>query len=352
VKQTNVRFATDEDKESWNRFVLKHSDNPRHLYEWRKILEEVYRYKCLYLMAKDENKVVGVFPVAIIKSKLFGTQICSLPFADYGGSLLSEEAECTVINTFLDSLSAYVEKANFLEVRTPVQARVADCLSKSFERGKMKYVTFVIDLSKPFEEIWKKDFAKHLRNAIRKAVKNRIHVISNGSRENLYSFYNLYLLTMKRLGSPPHRPEFFEACFDLLGDKRVKLFQAMISNKVIGGLISFLGNHTIYTPYEVTDSNYRNLNPASLLFSEIIKWGCENGYQLFNFGRTLASSGVYRFKKQWGGEEKILPYYYIGKKIPQQDPREKYTYLSKLWSKTPISIARRLGPYIKGGMGH
>ena len=53
-------------------------------------------------MAKDQNKVVGVFPAAIIKSKLFGTQIRSLPFADYAGPLLSDEAECTVIDMFLD----------------------------------------------------------------------------------------------------------------------------------------------------------------------------------------------------------------------------------------------------------
>jgi len=302
-------------------------------------------------MAKDQNKVVGVFPAAIIKSKLFGTQIRSLPFADYAGPLLSDEAECTVIDMFLDCLSTYVEQAHFLEVRTPVQARVAECLGENFERGRMEYVTFVIDLNKPFEEIWKKDFDKYLRNAIRKAIKNNIEATDEKWDENLDQFYRTYLLTMKKLGSPAHGPKFFKALHDLLGDKHVKLFVSKKSNETIGAVVAFIGRETIYPAYEGINPNYRNLNPASLLFDRMLEWGCNNGYRIFDFGRTLRGSGVYNFKKQWGGREKSLPYYYLGKNVPKQDPREKYVYLSKLWGKLPISIAKRIGPYVKGGIG-
>jgi len=347
----NIRLATDEDKESWNRFVLKHSDNPCHLYEWRKILEQAYGYECIYLIAEEGNEIVSVFPTVMIRSKLFGTQICSLPFSDYGGLLLSNEAGCTVMNSFLESLSTSIGKADFLEVRTPVQTSVADCLSKNLERGKMEYVTFVTDLSKPFEEIWKKDFDKHVRNAMRKAIKNNLEVANEKWGENLDEFYHIYLLTMKKLGSPAHRLKFFKSLHDLLRDEHVKLFLSKKSNKTIGGVVAFTGRRTIYASYEVTDPNYKNLNPASLLFSRVIEWGCSKGYHFFDFGRTLRGSGVYNFKKQWGGKEISQPYYYLGKKIPQQDPREKYVYLSKLWGKLPISIAKRIGPYIKGGIG-
>ena len=348
-----VRLAVDGDKDRWNEFVFNLSDCPSYLYEWKEILERVYKYDCKYLMVEERHRVVGVFPTATLRSKLFGVRIFSLPFSDYGGPLFAtEEADCSLLSLFLDSLSSDLNEADYLEVRSPTQANVHACLNKTFEPGKVTYLTFIIDLNKPYEEIWRHKFGKYLRNAIRKAVKNRIYVIEKSSRENLYSFYNLYLLTMKKLGSPPHGLEFFEACFDLLGDRRVKLFEAMISDKVIGAVVAFVGRHTIYPAYEGIDPKYRNLNVASLLFSQIIKWGCENGYQLFDFGRTLPGSGVYRFKKPWGGEEKLSPYYYMGKKIPQQDPREEYRILSKVWSKTPISIARRLGPYVKGGVGH
>lgn len=305
----------------------------------------------MYLIAEEGAEIAGVFPTAIIRSKLFGTQICSLPFADYGGPLLSDGAQCTVISAFIDSLSALMERANFLEVRTPMQAGVAECLSKSFETGKMEYATFVVDLNKPFEEIWKKNFDKYLRNAIRKAIKNNIDAANENWDENIIQFYKTYLLTMKKLGSPAHGLKFFKTLHDLLGDEHVKLFLSKKLNKTIGGVVTFNGRDTIYPAYEGIDPSYRNLNPASMLFSRIIEWGCNKGYRLFNFGRTLRGSGVYNFKKQWGGKEQPLPYYYLGKHVPDQDPREKYVYLSKIWGKLPIPIAKRMGPYIKGGIG-
>lgn len=351
MTQTKISPVNDDERDRWNAFVAEYSDYPCHLYEWKKVLESVYHYKCKYLIAEERSEIVGVFPAAIIRSKLFGTQICSLPFADYGGPILSNKAGYTVVNSFLDSLSTHMEKASFIEVRAPVQTSVADCLNKNLETGKMEYVTFVVDLNKPFEEIWKRDFDKYLRNAIRKAIKNNIEAASERWGEDINQFYHTYLLTMKKLGSPAHGLEFFKSLHDLLGDEHVKLFLSKKSNKIIGGIVAFTGKDTIYPVYEGIDPKYSNLNPASLLFSHIIEWGCNKRYRFFDFGRTLRGSGVYNFKKQWGGKEKILPYYYFGKKIPQQDPRKKYAYISKLWRKLPISIARRIGPYIKAGIG-
>ena len=352
-KQLHIRLANDRDKDQWNDFVLRFSDYPCFLYQWKNVLEGVYGHECTYLMAEDQHKIVGVFPIALIKSKLLGVRFYSLPFSDYGGPLLKPSDEnLVVIDAFLRSLSSHMDQADYLEVRSPVQGDVAKSLENALTLGNVKYVTFVIDLSKPFDEIWRHNFKKDLRTAIRKAIKNKIEVTKSNFEENLHDFYRLYLLTMKKLGSPPHGIEFFQTVHDLLGDKHVKLFVAKISNKVIGGLVVFLGRHVIYSAYEAIDPKYRKLNLGHMLDSRIIEWGCENGYDLFDFGRTLPGSGVYLFKKHWGGKERILPYYYLGKRIPQQDPREKYTYLSRLWSKMPTCIAKRVGPYIKGGIGH
>lgn len=347
----DILLATDKDRENWNHFVFQYSDNPCHLYEWRRILEETYGYKCVYLMAQDGSQLVGTFPIAVIRSKLFGTQICSLPFTDYGGLLLSDTTEGSTTDAFVSYLSAYLKQAKFLEIRTPVQARVVESLSKTAEKGKVEYATFILDLNKPFEEIWKKDFDKYLRNAIRKAIKNKIEVTFEEWEENLGSFYRLYLRTMKKLGSPAHGLEFFETIHQFLGDKHVKLFLATKSNNVIGGVIALTGVNTMYPIYEGIAPDYRNLNPASLLFSRIIEWSCSQGYKSFDFGRTLHGSGVYNFKKEWGGVEKPLPYFYFGTEIPQQDLREKYAHISKLWGKLPTFVAKRIGPIVKGGIG-
>ena len=347
-----IQLANKNDKTRWNEFVSQFSDYPCFLYEWRNILEDVYGYKCYYLIAKEKNEIVGVFPAALIKSKLFGSRLCSLPFSDYGGPVLKRNKEnILVITEFLENLPITMTQIDYMEVRSPIQNELVESLNSTLKLGNIKYVTFIIDLRKPFDEIWRKSFDKYLRNAVRKAVKNKIKVVEKNFEESLTSFYRLYLSTMKKLGSPPHGLEFFKACHESLGEQ-IKIFLATTSNKTVGGVLFFLGRKIIYPAYEGIDSEYRRLNVASLLFSRIIEWGCENNYHSFNFGRTLYGSGVHSFKKQWGGKETSSPYYYLGKQIPQQDPREKYANISKMWSKLPISIAKRIGPHIKGAIGH
>jgi len=349
----NVRVANKNDKDYWNSFVTKHSDYPCFLYQWKRILERVYGYECKFLIGEDQNEIVGVFPISFIKSKIFGHRLCSLPFSDYGGPLLSPEKTGISIDLFIDYLIPHLNKADFLEVRTPMQTSVTNCLPNSLELGNMKYVTFVIDLQKSFEEVWRHQFDKYLRNSIRKAIKNGIKVSEENFEEKFSEFYTLYLMTMKKLGSPPHGKKFFRTCYELLGESRVKLFLASISGRTIGGVLTFLGKHIIYPVYEGINPKFRNLNTASLLFSRMMEWGCEKGYGSFDFGRTLLGSGVYLFKKQWGGTEKALPYYYLGKKIPRQDPREKYDRISKIWSKVaPLSMTKIVGPFFKGEIGY
>jgi FemAB-related protein (PEP-CTERM system-associated) len=348
----NIQLADEEDKTRWNEFVSQFSDYPCLMYEWRNVLKEVYGYECYYLIAEEKHEIVGVFPIVLIKSKLFGTRLCSLPFSDYGGPVLEpNKGDLFIVKEFLENLPVAMTQIDYMEVRSPIQDEVIKTLESALELGNMKYLTFIIDLRMSFDEIWRKRFNKYLRNAVRKAVKNKIEVVEENFEESLTDFYRLYLSTMKKLGSPPHGIEFFRACQKSLG-KKVKIFLAATPNKIVGGVLVFLGRKIIYPAYEGIDPNYRRLNAASLLFSRIIEWGCENGYHAFDFGRTLYGSGVYSFKKRWGGKEKPLPYYYMGKQIPKQDPREKYANISKIWSKLPIPIAERIGPHIKGAIGH
>ena len=351
----NVRSADSQDKERWNEFVCRFSDSPFHLYEWKKIFESVYGYECQYLIAEDQNEIVGIFPLAMMRSKLFGFRVCSLPFLDYGGPVfkLHNTNLLSCLRSFLNYFSCYTCKADYLEVRSPIQVETSRCLKTIFIPGNVKYLSFLINLNRSFDEIWQKDFDSDLRKKIRKATKHNINVVEQNFEEVLDEFYYGYLRAMKRLGSPPHKMEFFGALPKMLGKKRVKFFPIAMADKLIGGAIVFVGNSTMYYGYEVIDPKYRNLRPTYLLYSEMLKWGCENGFRVFDTGRTLYGSGVYLFKKQWGGKERFLPYYYIGKKIPREDPRERYSLLSKLWSKLlPLSFTPKIGWRIKAGVGH
>ena len=39
-----------------------------------------------------------------------------------------------------------------------------------------------------------------------------------------------------------------------------------------------------------------------LIYWNILKYACENGYRIFDFGRCTPEENTFRFKKQWGAE--------------------------------------------------
>lgn len=349
----NVRQATNRDEASWNEFVFKFSDSPYHLYGWKQLFENVYDYECQYFIAEDSGEIIGVLPLALTRSFLFGFWACSLPFLDYGGPLVrldrTDLQQC--LKLISDNLP-YVNDVDFFEIRSPPQSETANSLHAIFEPGNVKYLSFLIKLEKSFDRIWQTTFDSDLRKKIRRARKHGISIVEQNLDTGVTDFYYSYLLSMKKLGSPPHKFEFFALLPKTLGDKRVKFFQILKGSKPIGGALVFLGSTRMYYGYEVIDPQYKTLRPAYLLYSEMLKWGCEHGFEVFDTGRTLYGSGVYLFKKQWGGKENFLPYYYTGKRIPREDPREKYAVLSELWGRfLPLGLTEKIGWHIKAGVG-
>ena len=87
-----------------------------------------------------------------------------------------------------------------------------------------------------------------------------------------------------------------------------------------------------------------------LLYWEALKWAVTHGYQIFDFGRSSIDSGAYRFKKQWGAQEKQLCWHYWlreGRKLPQLTPNNpKYKLAIKVWKTLPLFLTNRLGPLV------
>jgi len=51
----------------------------------------------------------------------------------------------------------------------------------------------------------------------------------------------------------------------------------------------------------VSDYEYRDLNGGSLALWKSLQWAANNGYDTYDFGRTREGTGVYMFKKSFGG---------------------------------------------------
>src|SRR6185295_13216297 len=71
---------------AWNAFV---QTSPQasfyHRAEWRTVTEQSFGHRTAYLAAAEGSQIHGVFPIVRLKSALFGTIGCSMPFVNYGG---------------------------------------------------------------------------------------------------------------------------------------------------------------------------------------------------------------------------------------------------------------------------
>src|SRR5262245_6960736 len=52
---------------------------------WRTVLERAFQHRTHFVMAKENDAIVGVLPLAELRSRLFGHHLISTPFCAYGG---------------------------------------------------------------------------------------------------------------------------------------------------------------------------------------------------------------------------------------------------------------------------
>ena len=63
-----------------------------HLSGWKAVIEDTFSHSTFYLSAVDDSsRIVGILPLAQLKSRVFGNMLVSLPFFNYGGVCASSE---------------------------------------------------------------------------------------------------------------------------------------------------------------------------------------------------------------------------------------------------------------------
>ena len=93
LKPVVIKELTDHDYLRWDEFVQSCPEATFfHLCGWREIMERVFRHRTLFLYAERESKIIGVLPLAEVKSLIFGHSVVSLPFMVYGGCAVNDTA--------------------------------------------------------------------------------------------------------------------------------------------------------------------------------------------------------------------------------------------------------------------
>jgi FemAB-related protein (PEP-CTERM system-associated) len=307
---------------------------------WLKVIERTFGHVPQPLWARDgSGTVLGVLPVVLMKSRLFGTFLTSLPFFNFGGVLAADPAVMTALINRAGELLRE-DRAEFLELRH-IGAVAPDLPAKTHK------VTMRLDLSAGAEALWK-GFKAKVRNQVRKAEKSGL-TVKVGGRELLDDFYAVFARNMRDLGTPVYSKKLFVNVLDIFPDC-TRLFAVYHPDGCVAGGLGTWYRSVFEIPWASSIRDYNPLCPNNLLYWTLIETACGQGCTTFDFGRSTPDKGTFRFKKQWGAEPVQLNWQYLmpnGGALPEMNPENaKFKLAIRVWQKLPLPLTKFIGPGI------
>lgn len=334
-----VILYTNEYKKRWDDFITTQSDGSfHHLIGWKSILEDVFHYESYYLMAiDDEGRLRGVLPLCLIKDILQRRFLISIPFLNYAGILAQDEVS---ESSLLSKAIAIAKELNIQYLQIKQLARRFDNL-----KGTDAHVTMFLKLNESAENVWQNSLKAKTRNQVRKSQKYGLHVLF--SKDCFDQFYEIYTINMRRLGTPVLPRKYFSRILEFF-PMNTDILTIWKENKAIAGMFIFKYKSIISDPWASSLWEYNKYCPNNLMYWEAIQYGCNNGFEFFDMGRSTINTGTFNFKKQWGAEPLRLAYqYYLNRKkeLPLVDAvNNKYVTAIQIWKKIPLRLANAIGP--------
>ncbi|HPF39425.1 MAG TPA: FemAB family PEP-CTERM system-associated protein [Phycisphaerae bacterium] len=334
-------FVEDADAGPWTTYVDSHPNGTLfHGLEWKRAVARTFGHRPRYLIARRDERVIGVLPMFDVRSVVASRMLVSMPYATYGG-VLADDA---------DAGGALIQAA--IQLADQVGATTIDLRSEFAAAPNAPIVeshaTFRRPLPTHVDEV-ASIFPRKARAAARQAeTKFRLDVSFDSGA--LPIVWRLYSRSMRRLASPNYPLRFFESLRGALGDRFLTQV-VRCDGQPVAGLITFLHRRTMM-PYFLGLDERRSLYGLShFVYLKCMAWGVANGYREFDFGRSRRENkGAFDFKRHCGFEPTILQYQrYVapGARAPDLSPGSaKWAVARRVWRGLPLAITRPLGGWL------
>ena len=339
-----LREIGPEDGSNWDGFVeTKPSATFFHRYAWSEVISRVFGHRPHYLVAERGGDIEGVLPLMHVRSRLFGQSLSSLPFCVYGGIVSGSEEASNLLRR------GACELAERLAVGS-LELRNLDA-SDSGWQVKELYATFRKPID-PDVEANMLAIPKKQRAMVRKGIDAGL---SGEETNDAGRLYRVYSESVRNLGTPVFTRRYFDALLRAFeGNCRILMIQHQ--GEDVAGVMSFYHREQVLPYYGGSVSAARDIKGCNdFMYWELMKRSCEEGYSLFDFGRSKKGTGPYSFKKNWGFTPEPLNYeYYLVKAdaIPEVNPlNPRYRLLVRTWQRLPLPLANILGPQLAKNLG-
>jgi hypothetical protein len=341
----------------WDTFVGNHPFGwIVHLSGWKTVLESSFPHMKGHYFALTtgvDGEIRAALPVFEVNSWLLGRRLVSIPFATLCEPLVNQAEDIEPLIEETIELSHRLG-SKFIEIRT---LHSSPLIKDQRLTESRLFNNHYINLDRPLEDIKKSFHRQSIRHKIKRAENSMLTLRVADTEFDLRVFYHLYTKTRKRLGLPAQPYGFFQSLWDVFHSKKqIRLLVAEQDGSAIAGMIIFSFNGRFSTEYLGSNLDYRDSSPDHFLYWQAIQMAHQDGFKVFDLGRTEASNDTLMlFKSRWGTKVIDLPhYYYPPNTVDQTSDKEasfRYKFLRTLCRSSPEILFPYIGKFCYRHLG-
>jgi serine/alanine adding enzyme len=315
------RFTRRPDERAWREFVATQpGTNIFHTPEMTEVFARAQGHRASTWGATDATGALQAlfFPIEVTLgdhlpalARGFARTMTSRAVA-YGGA--ASAVGGTGSQALGELLAVYRRQAAhvlFTEVRHVCDAPDVRAALRAAGFAHERHLNYLIRLDRPEADLWaalSRSARQRIRSGERKGVVVEAVAVTPGAHgsDQAGEAYRLLDQVYRRARVPLADRSLFDAAVGVLGPRAMcRLVTARLAGEVIGARFVLLHKGRMIDWYAGSDRSFAAFSPSEVLVWHVLRWGREQGFDLFDFGgagRPDEHYGPREFKAKFGGE--------------------------------------------------
>jgi serine/alanine adding enzyme len=292
----------------WDEFVARHPQGnifqSRHMYDVYQNARDYFPLK-LFALNQADGQLSGVLSAVVVNEINGLLSSFSSHSIIQGGPLILpglRNSPAPLLIAEHDKLTSkkalYSETRNMYDIKRTLEG-LKDYVYED-------HLNYIIRLDQPEQGLWRQ-LCRSKKNHINKAKKLNLAIEEMDNRRQLPLFYRLVKETYRHARIPLAHISLFESAFDVLSSRgMIKFFLARYQGQYIAAQVFLLFKSLVYAWYAGASRRYLTFHPNEYITWQVLKWGKNQGYQVFDFGgagNPAIKYGPRVYKREFGGQE-------------------------------------------------
>ncbi len=336
-----VATLTLDRERDWEAYVDRHTEGTIfHSLGWRNAVRDAFGHRDLYIVAMRGERMVGVFPLFLVASRIAGRMLVSVP-CGVGGGMLADDNDVSRVLALAAERLATEHRCRVIDVRSERAA---------VPRWPIvgRYVGFSGALPDRPEDVLAR-LPRKARAAARNA-RDKYKLNATFDSGDLRLAWELYTKSMRRLASLNYPFRFFSLLAEQFRDRH--WVTIVRQGKVpVAGLVTFLFRDRVMPYFVGMTDEAKRFSAANFIYLCVMERGAAEGFRVFDFGRSRRdNTGSYDFKRFHGFEPRPLGYQQFvppGCRASNLSPdNPTFALARRVWPHLPLFATRIAGAYL------